>query len=48
MAKRGDKFITVHTYRGVVDRVSGLPRGYKVRISDYDEGVSGRVNVEYR
>lgn len=48
MAKKGVKFITVHTYRGLVDKVSGVPRGYKVRIKDYDEGTSGHVNVEYR
>lgn len=48
MAKKGDKFITVHTYRGLVDKVSSVPRGYKVSIKDYDEGTSGRVNVEYK
>jgi len=48
MAKKGIKYITVHTYRGLVDKVSGIPSGYSVRISDYDEGTSKRVNIEYR
>ena len=48
MAKKGTKYITVHTYRGLVDKVSGVPLGYSVRISDYDEGTSERVTVEYR
>jgi len=48
MAKKGVKYITVHTYRGLVDKVSGVPSGYSVRISDYDEGISERVTVEHR
>lgn len=48
MAKKGTKFITIHTYRGLVDKVSGVPAGYLVRVSDYNEGKSERVNVEYR
>jgi hypothetical protein len=48
MAKTRKKYITVHTYRGIVDRVTGLPAGYGVIISDYEEGRSTRVIVRHR
>ena len=48
MAKKGVKYITIHTYKGVVDKVTGVPLGYSVRISDYDEVTFGPVNIEYR
>lgn len=44
----GKKYIVVHTYRGVVSKVTGVPKGYGVLIQDYDEGRSGRVAVRYR
>jgi len=46
--RSGKKYIVVHTYKGVVDKVTGVPRGYGVLIQDYDEGRSGRVNVRHR
>jgi len=42
------KYIVIHTYRGVVDKVTGVPKSYGVLIQDYDEGRSGRVTVEHR
>lgn len=48
MKRRIRKYIVVHTYRGVIDKVTGVPKGYGVLIQDYDEGRSGQVNVEYR
>ena len=48
MAKKGVRYITIHTYKGVVDKVTGVPSGYSIRVSDYDEGTSERVNIEYR
>jgi len=46
--KTGKKYIVVHTYKGVVDKVTGVPRGYGVLIQDYNTGRSGRVIVKHR
>jgi hypothetical protein len=46
--KTGKKYIVIHTYKGLVDKVTGVPKGYGVLIQDYDEGRSGKVVVMHR
>lgn len=48
MAIKGNKYITIHIYRGVVDKATGVPKGYKIRIKDYEEGSTERVPITYR
>lgn len=48
MARKGDKYITIYTYRGVIDKVTGVPKNYRIRIKDYDEGMTEKVLVEKR
>ena len=45
--KKKEKIVTIKMYRGIVDKVYGLPKGYLYKVIDDEEEDEEKKNILY-